>query len=140
VEVGVELEGVVGDGGQAPEFEVVELVVETPEEPLLVGPRASLWVDVATYDILAIHSVDGTRVRLGPPAVFGQIRIPSWIVIEERGRSPVRFEVVGAAAVDAPAAAFSPSWLTTRGASGFGDQSDPAGAPAPSTPTPEPLR
>jgi hypothetical protein len=82
-------------------------------------PVARLWIDTVSYEVLRIDSARGVQVRLGPTADFEQVRFPSWIAIQEPGRSAARLDVLRVTPVNAPASAFGNAWL-------FGD-----GAPAP---------
>jgi hypothetical protein len=75
------------------------------------GPFATIWVDTVSFDIKRIESRLGVNVWFGPLKNFGRIRAPAWVRIDEPGRSPVRFEILNVSAVDAPAAAFTQSWL-----------------------------
>jgi hypothetical protein len=43
--------------------------------------------------------------------VFDDLRVPSWIRIDEPNRASVRFDVLRASLVTAPASAFSETWL-----------------------------
>ncbi len=71
----------------------------------------SLWVDTVDHSIRRMESRDGVRVVLGPYVSFERLRVPKWWSIEEPGKRPVRFEVEGVIEVNAPAAAFSKTWL-----------------------------
>lgn len=77
------------------------------------GPVAypTLWIDQESYDIRRLASRSGTRVTFGPEAVFDDLQVPSWIRIEEPGKSPVQFRVLRATKVSAPASAFGEDWL-----------------------------
>jgi hypothetical protein len=106
-----------GSDGQ----EAVDPITGAPYEPVpppersdsltLDVARATVWVDIVTYEPKRIDLSDGVRVWLGPPATFGRVQVPSWIRIDEPGRRPATFDVVTVSPVDAPAAAFSRSWL-----------------------------
>ena len=72
---------------------------------------AALWVDLATYEARRIDMRSGVVVWLGPTVAFDRVQAPSWYQIDEPGKPSVRFEVLGVSPVDAPAAAFSRSWL-----------------------------
>lgn len=72
---------------------------------------ATLWVDTVDHTIHRVDSRDGVRVILGPYASFERLRVPKWWSIEEPGKRPVRFDVEAVIEVNAPAAAFSKSWL-----------------------------
>lgn len=77
-------------------------------EPL----RASLWVDLVTYEVVRIDRHDGVSFRLGPFEAFGGIRAPRWIHIEAPGQPPARLELERVVPANAPAAAFGTDWLT----------------------------
>ncbi len=72
---------------------------------------ATLWIDLESYDIRRLGSRSGVRVTFGPEAVFDDLRVPSWIRIEEPDRMPVKFDVIRATKVSAPASAFGEDWL-----------------------------
>jgi hypothetical protein len=74
--------------------------------------RASVWVDLLTYEVVRIDRSDGVRFRLGPFQAFGDIRAPRWIRIESPGQPPARLELERVAPANAPAAAFGMDWLT----------------------------
>jgi hypothetical protein len=102
-------------------MEAVDPVTGAPYEPVpppdrpdplvLDVERATIWVDLVSYEPKRIDLSDGVRVWLGPAATFGRVQLPSWIRIDEPGRRPATFDVVTVSPVDAPAAAFSRSWL-----------------------------
>ena len=93
--------------------------------------RAVLWIDQESYAIRRLDSRSGVRVTFGPIAVFDDLRVPSWFRIEEPEKSPVKFNVIRASKVSAPASAFSEEWLDTQ-AIPPSDPGDPsASAPAP---------
>ena len=71
----------------------------------------TLWVDLDSYDIRRLASRSGVLVTFGPPAVFGDLRVPSWILIEEPDKLTVKFNVLRATPVNAPANAFDEEWL-----------------------------
>jgi len=75
----------------------------------------ALWVDTVDHQIRAVESRAGVRVTLGPYVKFEQQLVPLWWTIDEPGKRQVRFEVEGCVEVNAPAAAFSKSWLMTPG-------------------------
>ncbi len=75
-------------------------------------PRASIWVDHRSFEVLRIDRSDGVKVRLGPTARFDGISAPSWIAIEIPDKPLFRFVVTRVAPADAPAAAFALEWLT----------------------------
>lgn len=72
---------------------------------------ASLWVDTVDHMVRQIETRDGVRIVLGPYVSFERLSVPQWWSIEEPGKRPVRFEVEGVIEVNAPAAAFSMTWL-----------------------------
>jgi hypothetical protein len=72
---------------------------------------ASLWVDTVDYSVRQLESRAGVRIVLGPYVSFERLKVPQWWSIEEPGKRPVRFEVAGVIEVNAPAAAFSKTWL-----------------------------
>lgn len=91
---------------------------EEPQPPRLLADsfvvdpqRATIWVDLLTYEPKRLDLRNGVRVWLGPPASFGPVQLPSWIRIDEPEKRPVTFDVMAVSPVDAPAAAFSRSWL-----------------------------
>lgn len=82
-----------------------------PARFIVDGQYATLWVDLVTFEPKRIDLRDGVRVWLGPPAAYGAVQLPSWIRIDEPGKRPATFDVMAVSPVDAPAAAFSRSWL-----------------------------
>jgi len=72
---------------------------------------ATLWIDLESYDVRRLGSRGGVAVTFGPEAVFGDLRVPSWIRIEEPDKEPVKFDVIRATKVNAPAGAFDEDWL-----------------------------
>lgn len=97
-----------GDGRSKP-----ALVSSGQGGPIAPPPprMASLWVSREGYEIRGIDTLSGGRVRLGPLASYNGMLLPAWILLEEPGREPVRFEVVGASVVEAPPASFTEEWL-----------------------------
>jgi hypothetical protein len=75
-------------------------------------PLPSLWVDITSLDPLRIVRADGVEYRFGPMEAFGAIRVPSFIDVIARDGLRARLEVTRAVRAEAPAALFSPSWLT----------------------------
>jgi hypothetical protein len=86
--------------------------------------RASVWVDMETYEVVRIDRADGVRFHLGPFQSFGGIKAPRWIEIEAPDQPPARLELERVVQANAPAAAFSMDWLTGPPAAA----SDPAPA------------
>ncbi|MBW2385628.1 MAG: hypothetical protein JRG92_18505 [Deltaproteobacteria bacterium] len=75
------------------------------------SPVAKLWVDARSFEVRGMDFLNGVRVRLGPAASFDNLSVPAWILIEEIGKAPARFDVLRASQVNAPASAFSRDWL-----------------------------
>ena len=91
--------------------------------------RALLWIDLESYGIRRLDSRWGVHVTFGPIAVFDDLSVPSWIRIEEPGKSPVLFSVTRASKVNAPASAFSEEWLDTPAIPASEPGSPPASTP-----------
>ncbi len=72
---------------------------------------ARLWVDTESYEVRGFDTTSGVRVEYGPTATFDKLRVPAWILIEEPGKAPARFDVMRAARVAAPASEFTQDWL-----------------------------
>jgi len=60
---------------------------------------------------------NGVEYRFGPTAVFGAIRVPSFIEVLAPDGLHARLEVTRATRAEAPAALFQPAWLTAAPAS-----------------------
>jgi hypothetical protein len=73
--------------------------------------RPVLWIELETYGIRRLDSRGGVQVTFGPDALFDDLRVPAWIRIQEADKSPVKFNVLRATKVNAPASAFSEDWL-----------------------------
>jgi hypothetical protein len=115
--------------------------VEPPEAVPAPVPRARLWIEMETYEIRGLDSSEGVQVRLGPSVAFEKLRVPAWLTIEEPGKSLLRFDVVSASRVAAPASAFSRSWLLAPviPEQGSGEDAAPmAPAAPPRSPAPRP--
>ena len=97
------------EGGGFADEPVLE--VDTADPRLREGPFATLWIDLVSYETKRIDLRSGVVVWVGPPRVWGRVQGPSWLQIDEPGKSQVRFDVLEIAPVEAPAAAFSKSWL-----------------------------
>ena len=100
----------------------VDAEAEGEPEPEAIGPWATLWVDQLRFEPRRFDLRNGVRVWLGPPALFDGVEMPSWIRIDEPGRRSATFDVISVAPVEAPAAAFSRSWLERP----LGDEAPPA--------------
>jgi hypothetical protein len=92
------------------------VLIETDEpgaqgDPQGPPPVARLWVDIRSYDVRGMDFENGVRIRLGPAAIFDELRVPAWILIEEPDKIPARFDVLRASQVNAPASAFTREWL-----------------------------
>jgi hypothetical protein len=85
----------------------------TPGPAEAARPLPSLWVDMVSLEPLRIVRADGVEYRFGPTAVYGQIRVPSWIDVIAPDGLRARLEVTRATRAEAPAALFQPSWLTS---------------------------
>lgn len=96
---------------------------------------SSLWVDTVDHSVRQLQSATGVKVVLGPYVSFERLSVPKWWTIEEPGKRIVRFEVEGAVEVNAPAAAFSKTWLMApvveAGEQGEPDTQAPAAPAAP---------
>ena len=62
-------------------------------------PRPALWVDQESLELVRFDRGDGVRFRLGSPASFGSIRLPSWIEISDSRGLPARLEILSAQGV-----------------------------------------
>ena len=77
------------------------------------GGRASLWVDVDTYQIVGVERADGIRYRFGPLVEYSGLLVPAWIWPEVPGEEePSHLEVRGATRVKVSPTAFTAGWLT----------------------------
>ncbi len=126
----VVIEGVADEAGSKPEPE--DKPAKSREASEEQGPAedqyfATLWVDTVKHQVRRIESRDGVRVVLGPYVSFEHLKAPLWWSIEEPGKRPVRFEVDSVVEVNAPAAAFSKTWLMA-----------PVTGPTPEEPAEEP--
>ncbi len=85
-------------------------------KPQLPGELAQtlplLWVELGSFEVVAIDRSDGTRYRFGPVGKFDGVVMPRWIEIETPGAPPARLEVQRVAKASAPAAAFGQEWLS----------------------------
>jgi hypothetical protein len=82
---------------------------EASEKVTPAGP--SVWVDSRSFEIVRMEEPGGPVVRFGPIVDFEGVRFPDSIMIEEPGFEPVRLDILGVKAVNAPAAGFSYDWL-----------------------------
>ncbi len=87
----------------------IDEVEEATEEPEPHPP--SLWVDTDGHNIRRLETDAGVVITLGPYVKFEHLMVPRFWSIEEPGKREVRFEVEGVVEVNAPAAAFSKTWL-----------------------------
>jgi len=71
-----------------------------------------LWVELGSFEIVAVDRADGVRYRFGPAGKFDGVVIPRWIEILTPGESPARLEIQRVAKANAPAAAFGQEWLS----------------------------
>jgi hypothetical protein len=72
----------------------------------------SLWVELGSFEVVAVDRADGVRYRFGPTGNFEGVRIPRWVEIAVPGEPPVRMEIQRVAKASAPAAAFGMGWLS----------------------------
>ncbi len=72
----------------------------------------SLWIELRSFEVVAVDRADGVRYRFGPTGTFEGVRIPRWVEIAAPGESAVRLEIQRVAKATAPAAAFGTGWLT----------------------------
>ena len=72
----------------------------------------SLWVELRSFEVVAVDRADGVRYRFGPTGTFEGVRIPRWVEIAAPGEPPVRLEIQRVAKASAPAAAFGTGWLS----------------------------
>ena len=112
------------------------LELETGDPLLLEGPFASLWVDIVTYETKRIDLRSGVVVWLGPSRAFERVQMPAWFRLDEPGRSEILFDVLEVAPVNAPAAAFSKTWLYAPVASPSAGGEAPGAAPGDATDIP----
>ena len=76
------------------------------------SPRPSLWVELGSFEVVAIDRADGVRYRFGPTGTFDGVRIPRWIEVAAPGEPPARLEIQRVSRASAPAAAFGSGWLS----------------------------
>ena len=102
----------------ADDFRLDIRVVDPPAEAGAGGDaieaaatQPNLWVDTAGHNVRRLEDGDGVVVTIGPYVKFEHLTVPRFWTIEEPGKREVRFEVEGVVEVNAPAAAFSKSWL-----------------------------
>jgi hypothetical protein len=88
-----------------------------------VHPPA-IWIETEHFEIVRVDSRDGVTVELGPVILFGDVRFPSWLTVQEPGRDIVRLDFLQVVPVNAPAAVFKRSWLL-RSPEAAGDAADP---------------
>lgn len=69
------------------------------------------WIELGSFDVVAIDRADGIRYRLGPTGKFDGVRMPRWIEILVPGQPTARLEIRRVARAEAPAAAFGNDWL-----------------------------
>lgn len=105
----VEVEG--QDAAEAT-AEIVGAEAEAMVSPAnLPSAQANVWIDMTTFEVRRIESAAGVGVELGPLQSFGPLRFPGWVVIHEPDQPPVTLEFLEVVPVNAPATAFSRSWL-----------------------------
>jgi hypothetical protein len=77
-----------------------------------LSPRPALWVDQESLEPVRVDRGDGVRFRLGAPAGFGPVRLPSWIEISDPRGFVARLELLGAREVSTPSESFRPGWIS----------------------------
>ncbi len=75
-------------------------------------PQPSLWVELGSFDVVAVDRADGIRYRFGPAGTFDGVRIPRWIELVAPDELPLRLEIQRVSRASAPAAAFGTGWLS----------------------------
>lgn len=75
------------------------------------GPPPSLWVELGSFEVVAIDRADGVRYRFGPAGTFDGVRIPRWVELVVPDQAPLRLEIQRVSRASAPAAAFGSGWL-----------------------------
>jgi hypothetical protein len=84
-----------------------------PQIPGHLAPSLPLvWVELGSFEIVAVDRSDGTRYRFGPTGRFDGVSMPRWIEIQTPGELPARLEIQRVAKANAPAAAFGQDWLS----------------------------
>ncbi len=71
-----------------------------------------LWVELGSFEVVAVDRADGVRYRFGPAGRFDGVSMPRWIEILMPGEPPARLEIQRVAKANAPAAAFGQDWLS----------------------------
>lgn len=92
-----------------------------------VLPR--LWVDTEALQVRRIDRASGVYTVFGPVVAFDRLQVPAWFEIHDPGAEPIRFEVDRAVQVNAPAQAFSRSWVFAPVVPTGGDGAPDAEAP-----------
>jgi hypothetical protein len=86
------------------------------KKPHIAGQLAPsvplLWVELGSFEIVAVDRADGARYRFGPSGRFDGVSMPRWIEIQTPGEPPARLEIQRVAKANAPAAAFGEDWLS----------------------------
>jgi len=98
---------------------------ESQDSTVINGRLPRLWVDTQQLQVRRIDRADGVFVVFGPVVSFDRLKVPAWFEVHELGEAfPIRFEVDRAVQVNAPAKAFSRSWLALRDLAGDPDEAD----------------
>lgn len=90
------------------------IATEDPENAELsdyANTFSSIWVGTEDFEIKKIRSHGGVTVEFGPLVKYGKLAVPSWWIVSEADKRPVRFTVAEASEVNAPAGAFTETWL-----------------------------
>ena len=104
-----------------------ELRFETAVEDASAGDSGhppAIWIETERFEIVRVDSREGVIVELGPVIVFGDVRFPRWLTVQEPGREVVRLDFLQVVPVNAPAAVFKRSWLL-RSPEAAGEAADP---------------
>jgi len=88
------------------------------------GHPPAIWIETENFEIVRVDSREGVIVELGPIIVFGDVRFPHWLTVQEPGREVVRLDFLQVVPVNAPAAVFKRSWLL-RSPEAAGEAADP---------------
>jgi hypothetical protein len=96
--------------GDPAEVATDEAAVDDASRGDSVHPPA-IWIETERFEIVRVDSREGVTVEFGPVIVFGDVRFPSWLTVQEPGRDVVRLDFQQVVPVNAPAAVFKRSWL-----------------------------
>jgi hypothetical protein len=101
------------DLGYQDEHDCYVLGGRAPSSGTAVPPsRPALWVDQESLEVVRFDRGDGVRFRLGAPASFGSLRLPSWIEIRDSRGFLARLEILNAEEASSSPGSFRPAWLS----------------------------